>query len=126
MNVDFALDDTNVSKRLKHIIDEWSVSSKRPAINRDRPASFDPNAVEVRIVPPTRVSQVWIPFTLLHRNYLKSYRDIVTYGIRIAMYMGLAIMMGTVWLQLQDGQEYIQPYINALVCPSTLVFVANV
>lgn len=36
------------------------------------------------------------------------------YGIRIAMYLGLAIMMGTVWLRLQSDQNYIQPFINAI------------
>ncbi|TIA35109.1 putative ABC transporter [Aureobasidium pullulans] len=55
-----------------------------------------------------------IPVTLLHRLYLKSYRDIVTYWIRVAMYMGLAVMMGTVWLQLSTIQKDIQSFVNAL------------
>lgn len=55
-----------------------------------------------------------IPITLLHRLYLKSYRDIVTYWIRVAMYMGLAVMMGTVWLQLSTIQKDIQSFVNAL------------
>ncbi|THW75330.1 putative ABC transporter [Aureobasidium pullulans] len=54
------------------------------------------------------------PVTLLHRLYLKSYRDIVTYWIRVAMYMGLAVMMGTVWLQLSTIQKDIQSFVNAL------------
>ena len=114
VNVDFALDDAAVGHRLKRIVDEWAVSSKRPEQTRERPASYDPEAVEVSIVPLTRRSRLLIPLTLLHRNFIKSYRDIVMYGIRIAMYLGLAIMMGTVWLQLGNGQDYIQPYINAL------------
>lgn len=69
---------------------------------------------------------------LLHRAWIKSYRDLVAYGVRIAMYLvrrnasltigknaktlaqGLAIMMGTVWLRLDANQESIQPFINAL------------
>ena len=30
--------------------------------------------------------------------------------------LGLAIMMGTVWLRLHPSQDYIQPFINAIVC----------
>lgn len=52
---------------------------------------------------------------LLHRSFIKSYRDVFAYGVRYAMYTGLAIMMGTVWLRLHPDQAYIQPYINAIV-----------
>ncbi|KAG9765205.1 putative ABC transporter, partial [Aureobasidium melanogenum] len=55
-----------------------------------------------------------IPGILWHRLFLKSCRDIVTYWIRVAMYMGLAIMMGTVWLQLSTIQKDIQSFVNAL------------
>ncbi|KAJ6017188.1 hypothetical protein N7451_000567 [Penicillium sp. IBT 35674x] len=55
-----------------------------------------------------------IIMTLLHRSFIKSYRDVVAYGIRIVMYLGLAIMMGTVWLRLHPSQDYIQPFINAI------------
>ena len=51
---------------------------------------------------------------LLHRSFIKSYRDVFVYGIRLIMYMGLAIMMGTVWLRLSPKQEDIQPLINAI------------
>lgn len=57
--------------------------------------------------------------TLLHRSFVKSYRDVIAYGIRMAMYFGLAVMMGTVWVRLKTEQEYIQPYINAIVSPSS-------
>ncbi|KAK7755365.1 hypothetical protein SLS62_002592 [Diatrype stigma] len=52
--------------------------------------------------------------TLLHRSFIKSYRDVVAYGIRIAMYTGLAIMMGTVWLRLSTDQASIIPFTNAI------------
>lgn len=53
--------------------------------------------------------------TLVHRSFIKSYRDFTAYGVRIAMYIGLAFMMGTVWLRLGEDQVDIQPYVNALV-----------
>lgn len=51
---------------------------------------------------------------LLWRSWIKATRDIVAYGIRFVMYLGLAILMGTVFLRFGDNQKYIQPYINAL------------
>jgi len=52
---------------------------------------------------------------LLRRLFTKSYRDVLAYGVRYAMYTGLAIMMGTVWLRLKTEQAYIQAFINAIV-----------
>ncbi|CAD0113876.1 unnamed protein product [Aureobasidium uvarum] len=63
---------------------------------------------------PGLAHDLGIPITLLHRLFLKSYRDIVTYWIRVAMYMGLAVMMGTVWLRLSTIQKDIQSFVNAL------------
>ncbi|KAI3118642.1 hypothetical protein CBS147326_9936 [Penicillium roqueforti] len=47
-------------------------------------------------------------------NVVANYCDVVAYGICIVMYLGLAIMMGTVWLRLYTTQDYIQPFINAI------------
>jgi hypothetical protein len=60
---------------------------------------------------------------LLYRSWIKSYRDIVTYWVRVVMYLGLAILMGTVWLRLSDKQEDIQGFVNAIVRikPSSLL-----
>jgi ABC-type multidrug transport system permease subunit len=55
-----------------------------------------------------------VPLVLLHRSWIKSYRDVIAYGIRVAMYLGLAILMGTVFLQFDSDQKYVQPYINAI------------
>ncbi|KAK6438691.1 hypothetical protein LTR95_005110 [Oleoguttula sp. CCFEE 5521] len=55
-----------------------------------------------------------IVITQIHRSFIKSYRDIIAYGIRIAMYMGLAVMMGTIWLRLNPNQGNIQSFINAI------------
>ncbi|KAG9765708.1 putative ABC transporter, partial [Aureobasidium melanogenum] len=62
-----------------------------------------------------------IPITLLHRLFIKSYRDIVTYWVRVTMYMGLAVMMGTVWLRLNPVQKDIQSFVNALFFESAFL-----
>jgi ABC-type multidrug transport system ATPase subunit len=48
------------------------------------------------------------------RAFRKSRRDILAYYFRIALYMGLALLMGTVWLRLNNSQDSIQPFINAI------------
>jgi len=44
----------------------------------------------------------------------KSYRDPLAYGVRIAMYLGLAILMGTGWLRLSYSEDNIQNVLNSL------------
>lgn len=61
--------------------------------------------------PPSILRQIWI---LTSRNFLKSRRDLLVYYARIIMYLGLATMMGTVWLRLSSSQNNIQPFINAI------------
>lgn len=53
-------------------------------------------------------------FILARRLFIKARRDILAYYVRIVMYLGLAILMGTVWLRLGDEQRDIQPFINAI------------
>ena len=61
------------------------------------------------------VDAAFVMVPLLKRSIMKSYRDVLAYGVRYAMYLGLAIMMGTVWLRLKTEQDYIQSFINAIV-----------
>lgn len=114
VNADFASDQSEAEQRLERITSLWQDPSRRPEDSQIGTGFLDSAADPVSLAPLTKRSQLLIPITLLHRNWIKSYRDVLTYGIRIAMYLGLAIMMGTVWLRLQSGQEYIQPFINAI------------
>lgn len=61
------------------------------------------------------IDGAFVMIPLMKRAIMKSYRDALAYGVRYAMYLGLAIMMGTVWLRLKTEQEYIQSFINAIV-----------
>ena len=65
-------------------------------------------------IDPKNQNPLLVPLALLHRSWIKSYRDVVAYGIRIVMYLGLAILMGTVFLRLGTTQTDIQPFINAI------------
>ncbi|MCJ1478263.1 hypothetical protein MMC13_006940 [Lambiella insularis] len=90
-----------------------SAESLAVAWNPVDPYKWSPQELFELDFPPGP-NAISIPITLLHRNFLKSYRDVVAYGIRLAMYTGLALLMGTVWLRLDTSQQSIQPFINAI------------
>lgn len=113
MNIDFASNQEAAKQRLHGMQLGWTRSHKA----RDIKAQI--HATSSLVEPPTDTKQLSRSFftvvmTLVHRSFIKSYRDVVAYGIRIAMYVGLAIMMGTVWLRLETKQSDIQPFINAI------------
>ncbi|KAE8319490.1 P-loop containing nucleoside triphosphate hydrolase protein [Aspergillus transmontanensis] len=109
---DFTVHEDQVEK----IQTSWMQSAEYAALSK-QPQS--PDEKDIRTMSIDELSRPGIPritMSLLHRLFIKSYRDVVAYGIRIVMYLGtgLAIMMGTVWLRLHTSQEYIQPFINAI------------
>lgn len=61
-----------------------------------------------------KASNIYQIVVLCHRSFLKAFRDVLAYYVRMLMYMGLAIMMGTVWLRLVYNQAEIQLFINAI------------
>ena len=99
VNIDFAVQRNN----LDYILSEWSSQPVSPTMAA---SSLSVDQPGVHFFSTT--------LTLFHRMFIKSYRDVIAYGVRLAMYMGLAVMMGTVWLRLSSAQESIQPFINAI------------
>ena len=115
VNVDFSRDQNAARGELDKIHTAWPRSNNATMLRgqiegaRGRDAE---KALHHTSVP--RSNHLLIPLTLVHRSFIKSYRDVIAYGVRIAMYTCLAIMMGTVWLRLSTKQEDIQPFINAI------------
>lgn len=88
-NIDFAHDYDAAVLRLETIQCAWAKSVEAAAIG----AAFHDiqNVSEKRSLIVDQLSmgsKLLIPITLLHRAFIKSYRDIVVYGIRILMYTG--------------------------------------
>ncbi|CAG9947096.1 unnamed protein product [Clonostachys rosea f. rosea IK726] len=104
-----------VKKRAQDVIQKWSLSAERKhlenELNNDAATTSRTDLSSVKLAKPNPWT---VLLTLLQRSWIKAYRDVVAYEIRIAMYLGLAILMGTVFLRFQSSQEYIQPYINAI------------
>lgn len=106
INVDFAKDKSLSRSRVDSIHTSWSDSSNSATI-RSRVSKPNPSEKSTLHVPPKKQNTLLAPVVLLHRSFIKSYRDVIAYGIRLAMYTGLAIMMGTVWLRLSTNQSSI-------------------
>ncbi len=115
-NSDFSLADEGAQGRLEKIHSDWKVSAEALSLAEGLTSSANSGEEKVALSElkahgtPDRIA-----LALLHRSFIKSYRDVVAYGIRFAMYIGLAIMMGTVWLRLSPTQSHIQPFVNAIV-----------
>ncbi|EXF76561.1 ABC transporter [Colletotrichum fioriniae PJ7] len=114
VNTDFVKDKRQAAQKLEAMHGAWEES--RPAKElraaiadaEKNSNSLDDDQAEKKPGLPS------LALTLLHRSFIKSYRDVVAYGIRFVMYTGLAIMMGTVWLRLSTDQESIIPLTNAI------------
>lgn len=112
INIDFS--GSSAQSNLDTILLGWQKSTRARQIQEDIKGFSVRKQLRLATsdMKPTFIPQT---ITLLHRAMFKSYRDLVAYWVRVAMYMGLAIMMGTVWLRLGSTQQNIQPFVNAIV-----------
>ncbi|KAL8370363.1 hypothetical protein RB595_000645 [Gaeumannomyces hyphopodioides] len=124
VNVDFAPDKTEAQARLDEWQRAWAASDRRRRLGAQvalvetqgaaAAASAEGHGLEDASSADGKPGLPSLVLTLLHRSFVKSYRDVVAYGIRLAMYTGLAVMMGTVWLRLTTDQTSIIPLTNAI------------
>ncbi|KAL1629956.1 hypothetical protein SLS54_000815 [Diplodia seriata] len=117
VNTDFARDGSKADQQLRDLQERWKVSeeAKTISVEVENEVNDTSRSSEAGLSEQTgSANPLRIPLTLTHRSLIKSYRDVIAYGIRIAMYMGLAILMGTVWLRLGTEQKNIQAFINAI------------
>lgn len=119
INTDLVKEGEDIFARVADITTKWNESTANAevegAISRARDVATNSDKVpDLSSFKPQKPNPVTIPFVLLQRSWVKAYRDIVVYGMRVIMYLGLAILMGTVFLRLNNHQQDIQPYINAI------------
>ena len=116
INDDFSKDKQASDHQLQTIFTFWDESSEAQTLKSCIPKADgrfgNENPSADRRLSHAGPGIITLPLTLLHRNFIKSYRDVIAYGVRIAMYFGLAILCGTVWLRLSYAQTSIQPFIN--------------
>jgi ABC-type multidrug transport system ATPase subunit len=121
-NIDFDSDVEACHTRIVQIQNSWT-SSPAALLEMSRTGDIDSggdifSSCDNEAFGRRMITTIWI---LLHRSWIKSRRDAVVYGVRFAMYLGLAIMMGTVWLRLPPIQSSIQPFANCILFGSSFM-----
>ncbi|KAF2494725.1 ATP transporter [Lophium mytilinum] len=114
VNTDFSRHESEASQHLEGLVSGWTKSEAARIVVKDIETAVTIQPSESHLEEQYGANKLLIPLTLIHRSFIKSYRDVVAYGIRVAMYMGLAIMMGTIWLRLDAKQENIGAFTNAI------------
>ncbi|KAL7941271.1 P-loop containing nucleoside triphosphate hydrolase protein [Trichoderma barbatum] len=105
--------DGDIRRRTDDICQGWTTSTDYKSLDIAIQKSMEETSSysDLKIQHP----ESWqTPMILIHRSWIKSHRDVMAYGIRVAMYLGLAVLMGTVFLRFKTEQSYIQPLINAI------------
>ncbi|KAK6365548.1 hypothetical protein LTS17_011267 [Exophiala oligosperma] len=119
INTDLAREGDETYQRLQRIIQAWKDSPQWKVLERQLKREHaaghgDAMVTDLASIKTERPSSWATSVVLLNRGWIKAYRDFVAYGIRLVMYLGLAILMGTVFLRLKTTQSHIQPFINAI------------
>lgn len=89
VNTDFASDGEIAEAQLSQIFANWEKSDE--ASELDKEIRKVVNTAEKHEIPSTSLrgaSAIGTIFSLLHRSFIKSYRDVIAYGVRIIMYLG--------------------------------------
>lgn len=89
VNVDFVKDKRQAAARLQAMHEAWSESGSARDLKTaiaDAQQKGNPVVLSDEEKKPGLPSLV---LTLLYRSFIKSYRDVVAYGIRFAMYTGM-------------------------------------
>ncbi|PHH66124.1 hypothetical protein CDD81_187 [Ophiocordyceps australis] len=115
ISTDFYKDHAVAVQRVSELHYSWKCSNKAQELKRaistagytkEYPGS------ELRAMSSSRPGIAFRTRILLLQAFTKSYRDVVVYGIRYLMYVVLAIICGTHWLQLKSHQDYIQSFLS--------------
>jgi len=109
--LDLVNDDFDGADSVSAVQDAWASGNHMPAL--EQPTTSNEQVIQ-EVKKSSAIDNIMVLIPLLRRSIMKSYRDVLAYGVRYAMYIGLAIMMGTVWLRLKTDQEYIQSFTNAI------------
>lgn len=94
VSADFSADGEESKARLEKIQQSWVQSDEAEAVNaelmqmiKEQEASHKKLSMEDVATAGPGIH--WIFLALLHRSFIKSNRDIVAYGVRIIMYLGM-------------------------------------
>lgn len=85
-NIDFAVDQGRALQRLEQMQKSWSTSAEARELSRKiAEISREGREDSVESLKQAKANFFAVTVALVHRSFIKSYRDIVAYGIRIGM-----------------------------------------
>lgn len=86
---DFARGEDDAHMRIEKIHSDWSESAEARSLSNAISTTISEKAGSERLINQNSGSPFFnVVLALLHRSFIKSYRDVVAYGIRFAMYIG--------------------------------------
>jgi hypothetical protein len=87
---DFSALTDDADARVQQIQSAWKGSTDAQAVTQKINERLHMAEKEMAVVVDelARAGTIKIITALLHRSFIKSYRDVVAYGIRIVMYLG--------------------------------------
>jgi len=89
LNSDFDEDQQQARNRLATLQQRWTNSEHAQSLTNKIQASIQAKGtIDTESNPHQNQNMMSDILTLVHRSFIKSYRDLVAYGIRIAMYLG--------------------------------------
>ena len=98
MNVDFSADRETATKRLGQSFASWEASGELKSLHDDIDGVVGKASSSGLPSLKKETSKFLVPVILIHRLFIKSYRDVVAYGIRIAMYIGIIFAPLSQWI----------------------------
>lgn len=85
--------DKSVQDEVEKIQTAWAQSPENSQLVNLSAELAEKGAPKVTVDEGNRPGLISITASLLHRLFIKSYRDVVAYGIRIVMYMGMSSLL---------------------------------
>lgn len=104
----------NQAEQLLHVATEPYSAMLASSDSRPTPQISTPSTLSSRREKPPTLDRITVLYILVHRAFLKAFRDATAYAIRAVMYLGLALLVGTVWLRLEPTDRNAQSFINAI------------
>ncbi len=87
-NVDFASDQERARQRLEQMQRAWSTSPEAKYVNNEiTEIARETKEDAVGSLKQSQANFFAVTVALVHRSFIKSYRDVVAYGIRIGMFL---------------------------------------
>ncbi|GAA5983158.1 hypothetical protein JCM5350_007901 [Sporobolomyces pararoseus] len=102
--------DRSPLEHLSHYSDLWNqyqVEKPRHSVSSDHAANSANFGKKSRGGIASLVGNFRKLNVLMHRNLLNYSRNILAYGIRLGMYMGMALLLATIWIHLGYSAEKI-------------------